>query len=444
MPRTDIQTAINEIRKYQAERRTLSAYYDGIHSLTYATKKFKNEFGKTLQSFRDNLCPIIVDSFADRMEVINFAGDDAAANIGVDAWKLWQNSQMELVSNLTHTEALKTGSAFVIVWPDTTGKAKFYLQNSLNCAVIEDAETEEPLFGAKMWVRNEGKYQLNLYYPNVIEKYETSKKIDKTQTLELKDIAFVEMPNDGEPNANPYGVVPMFKFETNPILSDAIPIQDALNKTLCDKLVAMEFAAYPQRYATGLEVPVNDATGKSELPFQAGVDRLWFTDSEKAKFGQFDAANLEQFLKVADSYRLEMARVTGTPLHFFAIEVGDAISGEALKTLEARFTKRINRTNLSFGPTWARAIQLGLKIEGKSIPDNLTTQWQSPEQRSELDFVTTLGLKRANLDIPVETLQEEYGYSAEDIAKFKASNEAANQAMPAIQEPTNAAAAAAN
>lgn len=426
MPRTDIQAAITEIRKYHDERKTLSNYYDGIHSLTYATEKFKNAFGKTLQAFRDNLCPIIVDSFSDRMEIINFAGDDAAVDIGTDAWALWQNSQMELVSNLTHTEALKTGSAFIIVWPDKTGKAKFYLQNSLNCAVIEDAETEEPVFGAKMWVRDDGKYQLNLYYPNIIEKYETSKKIDEKQTIELKDTAFVEMPSDGESNANPYGVVPMFKFETNPVLTDAIPLQDALNKTLCDKLVAMEFAAYPQRYATGLEVPQNEVTGKPELPFKAGVDRLWFTGDKDTKFGQFEAAKLEEFLKVADSYRLEMARVTGTPLHFFAIQVGTAISGEALKTLEARFTKRVNRTNLSFGPTWARVIQLGLQIDKKPVPDNLTTQWQSPEQRSELDFVTTLGLKRANLDIPVETLQEEYGYTEEEIAGFKTSNRAAN------------------
>lgn len=422
MPNTDIQTALDAIKEYSAERRTLANYYDGCHSLNFSTEKFKTTFGKQVGEARDNLCPIVVDAISDRMEVINFSGDNETEQTAANAWKLWQNSQMELVSNQTHTEALKTGSAFIIVWPDASNKAKFYLQNSLNCAVIEDPETEEPIFGAKMWKLPDGKFRLNLYYADRIEKFVTSTK--PTDGVELKPTAFTEFSSEKEQavEPNPYKVVPMFKFETNPVLSDVIPLQNALNKTLADGLVAAEFMAFPQRWATGLEPPENDLGGYQKELFKGGVDRLWATADGTVKFGQFDPVDIVKYTQVADSYRLEMARVSGTPLHFFAIQTSNQISGEALKTLESRFTKRIIRLQLSFGTTWARVMQLALTIEKQPASGNLTTQWQSPEQRSEVEFLTALGLKRDTLDVPVDTLREEYGYSAEDIADFNKEN----------------------
>ena len=99
------------------------------------------------------------------------------------------------------------------------------------------------------------------------------------------------------------------------------------------------------------------------------------------------------------------------------------MSGEALKTLESRFTKRITRNNLAFGPVWAAAMKLALQIEGQAVPENLTTQWASPEQRSEKEFLETLGLKADVLQIPVNTLREEAGYSDEQIAEFDKENE---------------------
>jgi hypothetical protein len=432
MPNQDIQTALLEICKDQDDRRRYSNYYDGKHALMFATEKFRNTFGQIFQTMRDNLCPVVVDSPADRMEIINFSSDNnqADGSTGTDdnAWKLWQHSQMELVSVNTHIEALKTGSAFLIVWPDALGVAKLYLQNSLNCGLVEDEETEEPLFGCKLWRTPDLVYRLNLYYADRIEKYQSPKKTGNIG--ELKAAQFTPLISETEEaiTTNPYQTVPMFKFEAEPVLRDAIPLQDALNKTICDKLVAMEFSAFRQRWATGLEIVTDEVTGQSSAPFKAGTDRLWATDNEKTKFGDFDATDLEQFLKVADSYRLEMARVSGTPLHFFSIDTGNNVSGEALKTLEARFTKKVTRLSLSFGPTWARIMQLALKIENQSAADNLTTQWQSPEQRSENEFLTTLGLKRANLDVPVDTLREEYGYTPEDIAKFNA--EAATEIVP--------------
>src|SRR5207248_10001232 len=82
---------------------------------------------------------------------------------------------------------------------------------------------------------------------------------------------------------NPYGIVPVFHFANNADigafgqseLRAALPIQDGLNKSILDMLVAMEFSAFRQRWIAGLEVDTDPATGKQILPFQPGVERLW-------------------------------------------------------------------------------------------------------------------------------------------------------------------------
>jgi len=421
----DIKQALDTIKANQPERQRFIRYYDGRHELSFATEKFKSAFGQTMKNMRDNLCPIVVDAPADRMEVINFSNGENTNPQADAAWKLWQRELMELHSNDVHKEALKTGAGYLIVW-SVGGEAKFYVQDSRNCCVIEDEETAEPLFGAKMWETKDKFVRLTLYYPDRIDKYITAKK--RRDGTELKPEHFIpveRLRKDGEvieaPSVpNPHGVIPMFQFETSPVLNDAIPVQDALNKTYADRMVTQEFAAFRQRWATGLEPPTDELTGVQKKIFDGGADRLWFTNDEKVKFGEFEATALEPFLKAADSDRLEMARVSGTPLHFFSINTSDAISGKALNALEARFTKKVSRMCLNFGAVWARVMKLALAIEGEAA-DNLTVQWGPVETQDEGDLLDSQ-IKKKSLNVPDKTLWEEIGYSEEQITEFEKTN----------------------
>jgi hypothetical protein len=425
---TDLQKAIDAIKAKLPACQTYIDYYEGRHKLAFASSKFETAFGRTVKDMRDNLCPIVVDSTADRMEILNFSGDDEKeVNAVADqAWEIWLRETLELVSNDIHRDAVKCGESFLIVWADESNQAKFYPQDSRHCVLIEDEDTARKLFGAKQWVNDEKLVRLNLYYDNRIEKYITRKKI--TGSFDLKESSFKPLEGvEGEEavTQNPYGVLPMFKFEGTPVLSDAIPLQDMLNKTLADRMVTQEFGAFPQRWAVGLAPPTNEITGYKEAPFKAGVDRLWVSEDGATKFGEFSSASLEPYLKAANDDRLSMARATGTPLHFFGLTGNDVPSGEALKTLESRFTKRVKRLTLNFGTVWANVMRFALQIEGTTSAENLTTQWQTPEQRSEKEQLDAAVIKQT-LGIPQETLWEELGYTEEDIAIFKKAQELAD------------------
>lgn len=436
---SDLIKALKQIEAARPAKQRYIDYYEGRHSLAFASDNYRSVFGKILETMRDNLCPIVVEALTDRMEVINFSEDapdetapQSRARIDRSAWAIWKREMMPLRSNAVHTEAVKTGEAFVIVWANEDGDAEFFVQDSRNCAILEDDRTGKPICGAKCWTENK-RLRVTLYYPDRIEKYVTASEYQTDGGVfaigrEWRDEDFVPFADDdANPpemamEANPYGEIPLFRFSAPTVLRDCIPIQDALNKTICDALVAQEFAAYAQRYATGIELPENKETGAKELPFKAGINRLWAVESTDVNFGEFQTADLRQFLDVADAHRLEMARISGVPVHFFSLSLPDKTSGESLKTLEARFTKKIARMCLNFGETWARAMRFAEKVEGDAR-ESLAVQWASPEQRGESEFLDTLGKKKDILEVPVDTLREEAGYSSEDIAKFNKSNE---------------------
>ena len=410
----DIQIAIDAINATLPQRQSYIDYYEGRHRLAFATDKFKTAFGRILKDLKENQCPVVVEAPADRMEVINFSGEGEGSTDD-NAWKLWQRERMELRSNEVHVEALKTGCAYLIVWGDQENKAKLYLQDSRNCCVIEDEETGNELFGAKMWETRDKFVRITTYYPDRVEKYITEKK--RADGLPVKAEHFVPIQGEEFSVENPYGIIPMFRFEAQPVLANVIPLQDSLNKTLADELVAQEFMAYPQRYITGIEPPIDEATGKHSELFKSGADRIWWVSDPAAKMGQFDAANMPAFFQGANEKRLTIAQVSGTPLTYFHRQMSDAMSGEALKTLESRFTKKVSRLCLNFGAVWSRVMKLALQIEGQSVPGTLTAQWDAPEQRSEKEELEAAVIKQS-LGIPNQTLWEELGYTEEDIAFF--------------------------
>jgi hypothetical protein len=414
---TDIQLALDAIHLHQPSRQTFIDYYEGRHRLAFATDKFKTAFAKILTDLRENQCPVVVEAPADRMEVINFSGENENDAIAAEAWKLWQRELMELRSNEVHVEALKTGSAYLIVWEDLNvpGKAKLHLQDSRNCCIIKSEETGDALFGAKMWNLDDKRMRLTLYYPDRDEKYITEKP--KPDGLPVKAEHFVQVADEPFSVPNRWGVIPMFEFQARAVLMNVIPLQDKLNKIIADEMVAGEYQALPQRYITGIDPPIDEATGRESPLFQGGAAHIWWVSDAAAKMGQFDPANMIPFLDRADATRLSIAQTSKTPLTYFLRQMSDAMSGEALKTLEAGFTKKVKRLCLSFGAVWSEVMSLALAIEGKSITGSLTAQWEAPEQRSESELLDSQ-LKKQTLGVPNDVLLEELGYTPEDIARF--------------------------
>jgi hypothetical protein len=427
----DLQTALDNFRCNQTRYAKYQRYYDGNHDLAFATEKFQNTFGNLFREFALNLCPVVCDAVRDKLRIsgVGHVSRPHVSNVSKGHVALprgratdtpsaiWTRSRMGTRCGEVHKEALRTGDAYVIVWPNANGRATLFPNRAANIAVQYDDEgTGEIRWAAKWWTTRDKRVRVNLFYPDRIERY-VSKQESEIVVADAKAFlpftsamsppfrgldagtngagATQKPPEGGTQSAlpNPFGVVPVFHFANNADVGDcgrseleaAIPIQDGLNKSVLDMLVAMEFSAYRQRWAAGIEIDF-DAEGKKLAPFKAGVEHLWIAENPQATFGDFAASDLEQFLKVKDSFRIDIACVTGTPLHYFVQQTMGVASGVSLQQNETRFNAKVRDRQSAFGQVWEDAMSFALQIEGVTDTD-VAIQWEDPAALSERDVL---------------------------------------------------------
>jgi hypothetical protein len=382
----------------QKQYRWARRYYDGDHRLTFATEKFRNVFGQLFTALADNLCPAVVDSVSDRLRVDGVDPSDTGEQAAADAaWEIWKRNRMDVRAPETHHESLLTGDGYALVWPDEANQAVIWSIPACDMAVSYDPNKPGLIRrAARVWHdEDDQRSHIDVYLPDQVLRW-VSRKTKKTGVIQSGS-----RPNDWEPYfalttggveslatiENPYGRVPVVHFPNRRYhgygvseLRDVFPLQDALNKTLCDMMVAQEFSAFPQRWATGIDVgDVDDSTGKPvKPPFDYGIDRMLTAMEVDAKFGSFLSSDLRQYVEVQENLRSEIARVSGTPLHYLFITRGDFPSGEAMKSAEARFTRKVEQRQEHYGNQWEDVLALALKIEGNEDAKGsmLSLEWE--------------------------------------------------------------------
>lgn len=453
----DLRWAIGDFAARETFYRLYRNYYAGRHRLAFATDRFRNTFGALFHALSLNLMPAVVSAVADRLQVERWMCEDGPATRGTAAEKLWAANTMDVRSGEVHQEALTLGDAYVIVWPDPqTGEPTIYPQDGDTCTVSYDAERPgHVLFAAKRWTLPSKRVRLNLYYPDRLEKYiSRGPAHGALPTSERSfipfDAAAGNVDDPAWPLPHPYGVVPVFHFANDAAigktgkseLHDAIPAQDMTNKAVADELVASEFAAYRQRYAIGIEVEIEDDPaspnyGKPKaLPWTPGIDRLWTTENEAARFGEFSAADLNQLLAAADKGAEWISRITGIPPHYFATATGNVPSGESLRRAEARLLKKIIDRQMAWGAIWGQVMRLALQVGGTTVPEGarLVPQWADPTPRSELEDAQTenttwaTAVIKDQLGVPKSRILVEGGYTEVEVAEFEAEKQHEAQA----------------
>lgn len=413
----DIGWALREFASRRAGYVLARDYYNGKHRLAFASEKLSSAFGRLFQAFADNLMPTVAETVKDRLKLDGFTV--TAAQDSTD--ELWRRNRLKVRANQVHLDALIEGDAYVIVWTDRDDVPTFYPVRADKMVI--DYDDEQPGYivkAAKAWAQDEH-YRLTLYYRNRIEKYVTGERVSG---LPDHPAAFIRYTADTEPWPIPnlYDKVPVFHFNNRGSvgglgcseLAEAIPVQDALNKSIADMLVASEFYGVPQRWATGLE-EMTVAEARKRYALVAGG--VWGSTDSEVKFGEFASADISKYITISETFRKEIARVSRTPLHFFALE-GTFPSGESLKTAESPLVAKVNDKTESFGAVWADAWRFALQLAnaGDTEPE---PKWLNTETRDDDAEVQRVATKHRDLKVPLEECWRELGYDEDKIAEMK-------------------------
>jgi len=421
----------------------LDSYYRGQPPLPSDPKRLTRKFRELHEMSRSNWCGLIVDVVSERLKIGSIR---SSANAVQDkqAWQWWQANNMDGVSPQIHVAALKYGLAYVSVWPARAGETapRIVGEPPTGCIVRYDADTGKPLAALRIWqdnVRNcvnadltmpGYQFHLTTNDTNLVDLASPLIAVNsRVITVDVSDVAWQFRMDEVTPpvERNPMGVVPYVAMLTQPDLLGGFAseidgltsIQDRINKTNFDRLMAQSFASFPRAWITGVDVPT-DANGKPKEPVDAAVDRLWTFTHPDTKVGQLDAAELKGYLEANTADVQALATQSRTPPSYLMAGMGIFPSGESVRATEFGLTRKVESRQQSYGDAWSNVLRLcgaaaGSKRHAKDL--NLNVVWEDVEARSESEQVDAL-IKMGTLGVPWPALWQKWGASPEEIEEW--------------------------
>lgn len=418
------------VKAFQDGRNTdyaiYQSYIDGDQPLEFASDRFRSAFGRYLNRLTYNRCASVVDAHADRLQVQGFGADDEAISQAVQ--NIWDANRMGRRQGHLITDSLGLGDSYLIVqMHPVLGDVHLWAENPAGIRVHYAQDVPDALdLAAKTWLDDDKYQRLTLYFKDRVEKYISRQRAPSGVPTSTSAFEPYNREAEGEPwtfRLNVPGRVPVFPFANNARtnaygvseLRAVLPLQDAVNYAIATMLVAVEFAAYPQRVLIGVDAGTPEE--ESQLArFQAGLTTILTLFGPDAKIGEFSAVNVAQYLSVIEFFDTAIARVSKVPVHYLSM-TGGIPSGRALRIAEAPFTRKIEDRQIERGDGIEAAMTYALQLDGMTNvqPGDIRINWSSAAPVTEEDQLDNAIMKQ-QIGFPFEAIVREMGYEPDQIA----------------------------
>lgn len=408
---------LNKLTTRQPTVAKTENYFNGLHPLAFATSKFRAAFGEQLRAFASNWGPLVVDSIVERLEITGFEYE-GKKDIEDRALDIWYANGLDTESDIAHSEACKHGTAYILVDPtaspeDDSESPLITIEHPLE-VITTHAPGQRRLItaGLKSWKDDDDFYWCNLYLPNIVYKWWSAKPVKGNNKPRWEPYDAVN---------NPLHCVPLVPLENNPTLlgggvsdlRDVIPLNDGINKLMCDLLVASEFYAFAQRVFIGVD-DAEDEEG-NPIPFELPAHLAQgMTLPEGADIKVLTAQSLEPYTGAIEQFLRQVAAITRTPPNYLLGQMVN-LSGEALIAAEKGHTNKAKRKQRNFKHGWLRAMNLALQAKGIKAPLRGNVAWTNPESLTPAQLADPLVKLREGLNIPYEVLWRMYGFSPQQV-----------------------------
>ena len=410
---------------YQARRSeqkliaTTRDYYNGDHPTLLTDRQREFLHHRRRLKFAMNYCRLVIDAVVERLAVTGFQSEDDRAQKWLAS--LWRAARLDAISKAVHLAAVRDGESYIIVDYDPLNERPRFSLNMADDGAggvsMQYGADGNPVYAAKRWTVDGGPgagitRRLNLYYPDRIEKYVSTTAAPFWQPLRDEPFPLPWLDRFGDPLG-----IPVIHFRNrdmgtpqgNSEITDVIPLQDALNKSLIDLIAVADTNAFPLLVAMGFEVPEAFTISPGALvQIPPSLDA-------NTDFKMLPGADLSNFLGVLEHLVMEIARVSSTPLSRFQVS-GQVAAEGTLKQQDAGLVAKVEHKQVSFGNAWEDAMRMAIRVQnsfGAARYDDrspLETLWRPAAPRSERDQLEVLLLK-AQLGVPADILLAEAGYT---------------------------------
>jgi len=398
-------------------------YLRGAHRLAYMPKGAKAEFKRTAEKAVTNWLPLVSDIYSDSLHVDGYRAAKASDNS--KAWDYWQANGLDARQSIAIRGALEHGAAYVLVLPSVGSSPQIKPLAALRSyAFFEDEDDEYPvwfLYRVGNSALGDGRLY-DLYDDTNV--YRLKVPSDSSDGMTIVDTSAHNMP-----------VCPVVRFrnrldgEAVGIIAPLITLQDRVNEIVFTLMIALQYASFRQRWATGLVVPTvpvldddGNETGEERPiePFESAVNRLWVSDSTDTSFGDFAQTETSgHLLAYNDSVKTLAALAQISP----GVLTGDIVnvSADALAQMESSTQRRIGAYETIFGEAWEQVFTLAALAAGDAIDETAQVRWRDTEARSLESVAKALSILVTDLKVPAEEVWEKIPTATDqDIIRWKA------------------------
>ena len=409
----------------QPRLQKIADYMCGKHTSVYVPRGARAEYRWLIERARVNVLPLVVTVVAQNMYVDGYrpAGSDENAA----PWKVWQANRMDARQHGIHRSVLTYGAAYAVVMPGKPVPVITPFSPRRMTALYSDPVNDEwPIFGVEDRLENtkDGKRR-------VVRVYDDQARY----TLVGKPDGSGLKPDVGDwAMSHQLGVCPIVRYvntqdlDGDGVIGEVEPlfdIQDQLNMTTFNLLMAQQYAAFRQRWVTGMAPPVDD-DGNPVEPFRARVDGVFVAEDADTKFGEFDATDLSGYLKSRESSIRHAATMSQVPPYHLLGEMVN-LSAEALAAARDGLDRKTDERESLCGEAHEQTLRLvGLASGDSAAWQDSAAQvvWRDTSARSLAQTVDALGKLVTMLGVPPQELWEKIpGVTQTDVERWRATAE---------------------
>jgi hypothetical protein len=447
------------LRMRQSEQLRLNhiaRYMDGKHDPPYAPKGVNSEYRWIMKRGKRNFLPLVVAVISENLHVDGYRPsgkttvETASSEDPDPSWQAFVFNRMISRQHGIHRAVSKYGAAYIAVLP-----AEMKPQNNLKPSNVpftrpmsprrmtafyaDEVDDEWPQCAIEVRVagnpaRIKDQRIIVTLYDEFARYIMTSQDGGASHSIAQLDLRLAE---PGDPFLNglsPYaehdmGVCPVVRFlyevdldgetdcqgEVEPL----IPIQDQINFTTFNEMMAEQYEAFKQRWVTGM-APV-DEEGKDKAPFRPGVDRVWAAEDPATRFGEFGSTELAPYSGSREDGIRHMATISQIPPYHLLGQVAN-LSAEALAAARDGMDRKVEELQAILTDPWRGYFRLSSLATGdKEGWNDLSGEvvWRNTSARAFAATIDGLGKAAQMLGIPVEELWPLIpGATADDVNRW--------------------------
>jgi hypothetical protein len=395
-------------------------YLHGRHDDPYMPAMADDEYRLLAKRAISNWTPLLVNTPAQALYVDGYrAGEDegkgSATDLSSPQWEHWQRSRLDARQSAIYKGALTYGHSFTLTERVKGVVLTKGLSALRTAALYEDPANDDTPYAAltvTAWPSGESAGTARMWDG----RFEYAVRFKSLDDADGVKVAKGKRHGASECPVTRFAASVDLEGRTVGVIEPMIPLQNRINQTIFDLLLAQSYGSTKVRTVTGMAPPVQRDPETGEvvydeqgnpipLPINHNAKRFLFAEDPDVKFGSLDETPLGGFIDSIDMSIRHLSAVAQVPPHHLLGQIAN-LSAEALQAAETALSRKIQEFRTVFGEAWERVFRLAAELEGAAGVDDFKGEviWRDMEQRSLAQAADALGKLREQLGIPAKGL----------------------------------------